>query len=47
MFLVIEGIFRRPVPAKYEGWIHAIGLLLLIGLILFVTFFDIKRIFGV
>ena len=46
VFLAIEGIFRRPVPAKYEGWIHAIGLLLLIGLILFVTFFDIKRIFG-
>ena len=47
IFLIFEGIFRRPVPAKYEGMVHAIGMLLLLGLVLFVTFFDIKRlIFG-
>lgn len=47
IFLIFEGVFRRPVPAKYEGMVHAIGMLLLLGLVLFVTFFDIKRlIFG-
>ena len=47
IFLIFEGVFRRPVPAKYEGMVHAIGMLLLFGLVLFVTFFDIKRlIFG-
>ena len=45
IFLIIEGIFRKPVPAKYEGWIHAAGFLLLMGLMLLVSFSDIHRIF--
>ncbi|MCI8553653.1 MAG: RIP metalloprotease RseP [Clostridiales bacterium] len=44
IFLIIEGIFRKPVPAKYEGWIHAAGLILLLGLMVIVTFSDISRI---
>ncbi|MCI9414665.1 MAG: site-2 protease family protein [Clostridiales bacterium] len=44
IFLIIEGIFRKPVPAKYEGWIHAAGLVLLLGLMVVVTFGDISRI---
>lgn len=47
IFLAFEGIFRRPIPAKYEGMVHAIGMILLLALVLFVTFFDIRRlIFG-
>ena len=46
IFLIIEGVTRHRVPAKYEGWIHAIGLLLLLGLMVLVTFGDIARIFG-
>jgi len=38
LFVVIEMIFRKPVPRKIEGWIHTIGLFLLLGL---VVFFDI------
>ena len=26
-------IFRKPVPRKIEGWIHTVGLFLLLGLI--------------
>ena len=43
LFLIIEGIFRKPVPQKYEGIIHAIGFMLLILLIIVVTFNDILK----
>lgn len=46
LFLLIEAIFRRPVPPKYEGWIHAAGFVLLIGFMLIVTFNDVLRLFG-
>ena len=38
VFVLIEMIFRKPVPRKIEGWIHTVGLFLLLGL---VVFFDI------
>ena len=44
-FLLIEGIVRKPVPAKYEGYVHAAGFILLIGLMIAVTFQDIFKIF--
>ena len=34
LFLIIEGIRRKPVPPKYEGAVHGIGyalLMLLMG----------------
>ncbi len=43
IFLIFEGIFRRPVNPKYEGMVHAIGLVLLLLLMLVVTFSDITR----
>jgi regulator of sigma E protease len=43
IFIIIEAIIRKPVPAKYEGWIHSIGFILLIGLMIFVFFNDIIR----
>ena len=42
-FLVIEGIFRKPINRKYEGWIHAVGLVLLVGLMIAVSFSDILK----
>lgn len=44
-FLLIEAILRRPIPAKYEGVIHAVGLLLLFGLMIAVTFKDVFSLF--
>lgn len=45
IFLAIEGIFRKPVPRKIEAYIHLGGYLLLIGLMLFITFQDVLKIF--
>lgn len=45
LFIVIEAIFRKPVPAKYEAYIHAVGLVLLLALMIFVTFKDIVNLF--
>ncbi len=42
-FLAIEFVFRKKVPAKYEGWVHAVGLILLLGLMVVVSFSDIMR----
>lgn len=42
-FLFIEIVFRKPVPRKYEGWVHAIGLVLLMLLMVVISFSDILR----
>ena len=43
LFVLIEMIFRRPVPPKFEAWVHRIGIILLLGLIAVVTFSDITK----
>ena len=43
MFLLLEGIRRKPVPPEKEGLVHGIGFMLLIGFIVFVTYRDILR----
>ena len=43
LFVLIELIIRRPIPQKYESIIHAVGLVLLLGLIAAVTFNDIFK----
>lgn len=45
VFLLIELIFRRRVPAKYEAYVHAAGLIALFGLMAVVTISDISRLF--
>lgn len=44
LFLLWEAITRKPVPQKYEGWVHAAGFALLMGLMVVLTFNDILRI---
>lgn len=46
IFLLIEAIRRKPVPAEKEGWVHLIGLAALMLLMLVVTFNDIVKLFG-
>ncbi len=43
IFLLIELIRRKPVPAKYEGYIHAAGLVAFLALTVYVFFNDIVR----
>ncbi len=45
LFLIVEGIRRKPVPQKIEAYVHMTGYLLLIGLMLVMTYKDILRIF--
>lgn len=40
-FLLIEMIIRRPIPKKFEGVVHAVGLILLLGFMAIITLKDI------
>ncbi len=42
-FILIEAIRKKPIPAKYEGVIHVVGLALLMLLMVVITFNDIKN----
>ena len=42
-FILIEAIRKKPIPAKYEGYIHAAGFALLLLLMVIITFNDIKN----
>lgn len=44
IFLLIEAVRGRPINAKYEGYIHTAGLILLLGVMVLVTFNDITNI---
>lgn len=46
LFLLIEGVVRKPVSRKVEGYIHTVGFILFMMLFLFITFNDILRIRG-
>ena len=41
LFILIEMIFRKPVPQKYEAAVHAAGFAILIGFMLLITAKDI------
>lgn len=45
LFLLIEAIRRKPIPAEKEGMVHFIGFAALMLLMLIVTFNDISRLF--
>ncbi len=45
IFLIIEGIRRKPINPKHEGYIHAAGLIALLLLMVFVTLKDIIGLF--
>ncbi|MBQ3136961.1 MAG: RIP metalloprotease RseP [Clostridia bacterium] len=42
-FMVFEIIFRKPVPQKYESWIHAAGLIILLAFMAVISFSDIWK----
>lgn len=45
VFLVLEAIRGKRVSPKKEGWVHGIGLILLLLLMAFVMFNDIRKLF--
>ena len=44
-FMFIELIIRRPIPQKFEKWVHAVGLILLLGFMVVISFKDIFYLF--
>ncbi len=45
VFILIEMIFRKPVPQKYEKWVHAIGMIFLLALMAVILVKDIWTFF--
>ena len=43
LLLVFEAIFRRKINPKYEAVINIVGMVLLLGLMMFVTYNDISK----
>ncbi len=46
MFLFIELLRGKPVPQKYEIFVNAVGFVVLMSFMVFVTFNDVSRLFG-
>ncbi|MCL2396767.1 MAG: site-2 protease family protein [Defluviitaleaceae bacterium] len=46
VFLILEAIRRKPINPDREGMVHFVGLVLLMGLLVFVTYNDIVRLFS-
>lgn len=45
VFLVYEGIFRKPIPKRFEILVNMVGIVCLFGLMIFATVNDIGRLF--
>ena len=46
LFVLIELIIRRPIPQKYTSVINTVGLIFLLGLMIFVSCKDLLGLFG-
>lgn len=46
LFLIIEGIRRKPLKREVEGYIHFAGMVLLLLLMLIISFKDVVKLFG-
>lgn len=44
-FILIEAVTDKKVPQRFESIIHTIGMVLLLGLMIFITFKDIGKLF--
>ena len=38
---VFAAVTKKKIPSKYEGYIHAVGMILLLGFMLLITFKDV------
>lgn len=45
VFLIIEAIRRKPVKPEHEGWVHLVGMILLLLFMVFISINDIIRLF--
>ena len=45
LFLLIEVVRGKPIDQEKEGWVHTIGMFLLLALMAVIFFNDILRLF--
>ncbi len=45
VFLFIEAVRRKRVPPEKEGYVHLVGIVVLMALMVFVMFNDVRRVF--
>ena len=45
MFLIIEVLRGKPVKKEHEGIVHFIGMILLLALMVYIMFKDIRGLF--
>ena len=45
LFTLVECVIRRPLNPKFEGIVHLIGMIVLLGFMLLVTVFDVIKLF--
>lgn len=45
VFMIVEAIRGKRVPPDKEGWVHGIGMILLLALMAFVMFNDVRKLF--
>ena len=45
IFMIVEAIRGKRVPPDKEGWVHGIGMILLLALMAYVMFNDVKKLF--
>jgi regulator of sigma E protease len=43
VFLIIEAIRRKPIDREKEGMVHAAGMFLLLALMVFIMFNDVRK----
>lgn len=46
VFIILEGILRRPISKEVQGAVNTAGMALLLGLMVFVTFSDVGKLFS-
>ncbi|MEI6806357.1 MAG: site-2 protease family protein, partial [Myxococcaceae bacterium] len=46
LMIMIEGVTRRQIPARAQMWIQVGGLILILGLMVFLTIGDVMRIYS-
>lgn len=46
LVILLEAVLRRPIPEKYQNIIAVVGLVCILGLFVFVTLNDIRRLVG-
>ena len=42
-FMLLEGVRGKPIPPEKEGMVHFVGIILLFGLIIFLTYNDVSN----